>query len=107
MRGLLALGSTLILVAAGCGGAEDATQQFARKAVESHLAGDKAYDLDHVQCTGNPRPWFVEQQTTESICAVGRVTGGCDWFHVELIPIGRSVTSRVALRSEDVGCSPA
>jgi hypothetical protein len=102
------LGVLLIVLAAGCGGsAEDQTQQFARQAVESHLSGDEAYDLDHVQCTGNPRPWFVEQQTTESICAVRRATGGCDWFHVELVPIGRRVTSRVSLRSEDAGCSPA
>ena len=107
MRTLLALGTVvLVLVSAGCGGAEDSTQRFARDAVESHLAGDTAYDLDHVQCTGNPRPWFVEQQTTESICAVRRATGGCDWFHVELIPIGSRVTSRVVLRSRDAGCSP-
>ncbi len=107
MRALLALGVLLTVLAAGCGGAEDITQRFARAAIESHLAGDRAYDLEHVQCTGNPRPWFVEQQTTESICAVRRTTGGCDWFHVELVPIGSRVTSRVALRSEDAGCSPA
>jgi hypothetical protein len=35
------------------------------------------------------------------------VTGGCDWFHVELIPIGQRVTSQVELRSQDAGCSPA
>jgi len=107
MRPLLALGLVLILVAAGCGGAEDPTQRYARDAIESHLAHDGAYDLGHVQCTGNPRPWFVEQQTTESICAVRRASGGCDWFHVELIPVGRQVTAKVALRSEHVGCSPA
>jgi hypothetical protein len=107
MRALLALGSLLLVVAAGCGGTEDATQRFARDAIESHLARDSAYDLEHVQCTGNPRPWFVEEQTTESICAVRRRSGGCDWFHVELVPIGSRVVSRVALRSEDVGCTPA
>jgi len=107
VRVLLALGALLTVLAAGCGGVEDTTQQFARQAVESHLAGNEKYDLDHVQCTGNPRPWFVEQQTTESICAVRRATGGCDWFHVALIPIGQRVTSRVELRSEDAGCSPA
>jgi hypothetical protein len=95
------------LLGTGCGGTEDPTQQFARDAIESHLAGDETYDLDHVHCTGNPRPWFVEQQTTESICAVRRATGGCDWFHVELIPLGRQVTSKVTLRSQDAGCSPA
>ena len=107
MRVLLALGVLLTVLAAGCGGAEDPTQRFARQAVESHLAGDETYDLDHVQCTGNPRPWFVEQQTTESICAVRRASGGCDWFHVELVPIGARVTARIALQSENAGCSPA
>jgi hypothetical protein len=108
VRALLALGTVvLVLVSAGCGGTEDQTQQFARQAVESRLAGDSAYDLDHVQCTGNPRPWFVEQQTTESICAVRRATGGCDWFRVELVPVGLRVTARVELRSENAGCSPA
>ena len=107
MRPLLALGLVLTLVAAGCGGAEDPTQRYARDAIASHLAHDGAYDLRHVQCTGNPRPWFVEQQTTESICAVRRASGGCDWFHVELVPIGWRVTAHVSLRSEDAGCSPA
>ena len=106
MRALLALGVLLMVVAAGCGGTEDPTQQFARDAIESHLARDSAYDLDHVQCTGNPRPWFVEQQTSESICAVRRATGGCDWFRVELVPVGARVTARVELRSKDAGCSP-
>ena len=107
MRALLALGVLVTLVATGCGSTEDPTQRFAREAVESKLARDAAYDLGHVQCTGNPRPWFVEQQTTESICAVRRATGGCDWFRVELVPVGLRVTARVELRSENAGCSPA
>jgi hypothetical protein len=107
MRALLALGTVmLVLVVTGCGGNEDPTQQFARQAIESHLAGNADYDLDQIRCTGNPRLWFVERQATESICAVGRVVGGCDWFRVELIPIGSQVTSRVELRSQDGGCSP-
>jgi len=107
VRLLLALGTVvLVLVATGCSGVEDPTQQFARKAIESHLARDAHYDLDKIRCTGNPRPWFVERQATESICAVGRAVGGCDWFRVELIPVGSQVTSRVELRSQDAGCSP-
>ena len=107
MRALLALGVLLALVAAGCGGGEDVTQRFARDAIESHLARDTTYDLGHVFCTGNPRPWFVEQQTTESICAVRRAAGGgCDWFRVELVPVGSQVTAHVELRSKDAGCSP-
>ena len=107
MRALLALGVLLTLVAAGCGSTEDPTQRFARELGLDRLARDAAYDLGHVQCTGNPRPWFVEQQTTESICAVRRATGGCDWFRVELVPVGLRVTARVELRSENAGCSPA
>ena len=38
----------------GCG-AEDDTQRFARQAVESHVAGDAAYE-DDVRCTPNPGP---------------------------------------------------
>jgi hypothetical protein len=106
MRALLALGLFLTLVAVGCGGTEDPTERFARDAIESHLARDSAYDLDHVHCTGNPRPWFVEQQTTESICAVRRTAGGCDWFRVELVPVGSRVSAHVELRSENAGCSP-
>lgn len=90
---------------AGCGGAEDATQRFARQATESYLAGNAAYDLGHVHCTGNPRPWLVERQTTESICAVRRSGGGCDWYRVELVPVGSRVTARVRLRAEDAGCT--
>ena len=107
MRALLAVGMVmLVLVATGCGGTEDPTQQFARRAIESHLAGNADYDLDQIRCTGNPRPWFVERQATESICAVGRTVGGCDWFRVELIPVGSQVTLRVEPRSQDAGCSP-
>ncbi|HEY1317989.1 MAG TPA: hypothetical protein VGF10_12270 [Gaiella sp.] len=106
MRALLALGVLLTIVAAGCGGTEDPTQRYARDAIESHLARNTTYDLDHVRCTGNPRPWFVERQTAESICAVRRAAGGCDWFRVELVPIGSQVSARVELRSQDAGCSP-
>ena len=106
MRALLALGTVMLVLAAGCGGAEDSTQQLARDAIESQLARDAAYDLEHVHCTGNPRPWFVEQRTSESICAVRRASGGCDWFRVELVPVGARVTARVELRSKDAGCSP-
>lgn len=93
-----------MLLLAGCGGAEDQTQRFAREAVESHIAGDPAYDAEGVHCTGNPRPWLVERQTNESICAVRRAAGGCDWFHVDLIPVGSGVTTRVRLQARDAGC---
>jgi hypothetical protein len=92
------------LLLAGCGGAEDQTQRFAREAVESYLAGDPTYDAGGVHCTGNPRPWFVERQATESICAVRRAGGGCDWFHVDLVPLGSGVTTRIRLQASDAGC---
>jgi hypothetical protein len=99
---LIVVGLTLVVV--GCGGPEDATQRFAREATVSHLADDAAYDLGHVHCTGNPRPWLVERQTTESICAVRRANGGCDWYRVELVPVGSRVTAKVELQSENAGC---
>ena len=106
MRVALALGVLLgVLVLAGCGGTEDPSQRLARDAVEAHLSGDPAYDTDRIHCTGNPRPWFVERQATESICAVRRAAGGCDWFHVDLIPVGPAVTTRVRLDAPDAGCT--
>ena len=92
------------LAVAGCGGAEDVTQQVARKAVEARVANDPAYDAEGVHCTGNPRPWLVEQRTTESICAVRRADGGCDWFHVDLVPLGSAVRTDVRLQARDAGC---
>ena len=94
-----------ILVLAGCGGAEDASQRLAREAVEAHVAGDSAYETEGIHCTGNPRPWFVERQATDSVCAVRRAVGGCDWFHVDLIPVGNVMTTRVRLDAADAGCT--
>jgi hypothetical protein len=90
------------LLVAGCG-AEDYTQSFAREAVESHIAGDDAYD-DHVRCTPNPRPWLVEEQATSVICAVRKRTGGCDWFRVDLVRDTVSVKPKVRLDQPDAGC---
>ena len=94
-----------ILVLAGCGGAEDPSQRLAREAVAAQVAGNPAYEPDGIHCTGNPRPWFVERQATESVCAVRRAGGGCDWFHVELIPVGHVMTTRVRLDAPDAGCT--
>ena len=105
MRVVLALAVVCAaLLATGCSGAEDQTQRLARDAVVAHVAGDAAYDAGHVRCTGNPRPWLVERQTTESICAVRRRAGGCDWFHVDLIPVGPAVRTEVRLQARDAGC---
>ena len=103
MRGLLAL-SLVVPVLAGCGGAEDDTQRFAREATESYLADRPAYDADEVHCTGNPRPWFVERQATVLICAARRVSGGCDWFRVELTPSAVGARTRIGLEAENAGC---
>ncbi len=92
------------LVLAGCGGAEDDTQRFAREATESYLADNPAYDVEEIHCTGNPRPWLVERQTTVAICAARRTEGGCDWFHVELVPLSARVGARIRLEAANVGC---
>ena len=103
MRWLLLVGVTLVLLA-GCGGAEDPTQRFAREATESRLAANPAYDVDEVHCTGNPRPWFVERQARVVICAARRVEGGCDWFRVELVPTAVGARANIRLESENAGC---
>ncbi len=70
----------LVLVFAGCT-AEQPEQQAARQAVEAHLVGMTGYE-DHVRCTRNPRPWFVEREATVFICAARQNDGDCDWFRV-------------------------
>ena len=104
MRVVLALGVVAVLLATGCGGAEDDTQRFARAAVESYVAGNASYESDEVRCTGNPRPWFVERQATVVICAVRRAEGGCDWFRVDLVPRASRVTTRIRLDAPNAGC---
>jgi len=91
------------LAVAGCG-AEDETQEFARHAVESHVAGDPAYDASDVRCTPNPRPWFVEEQANVVICRVLRTDGGCDRFRVDLVRDTVRVTARIRLDARDAGC---
>ncbi len=103
MRGLLFV-CCFGLLAAGCGGPEDATQRFAREATESRLAANPEYDTDEVHCTGNPRPWFVERQARVVICAVRRTEGGCDWFRVELVPLTTRVTTKIRLDEPNAGC---
>jgi len=103
VRWVLTFGVCAVLVT-GCGGAEDPTQRFAREATESRLAADPDYDIDHVRCTGNPRPWFVERQTRIVICAARRVEGGCDWFRVELTPSTTGARATIRLDSENAGC---
>ena len=103
MRGLLALG-LLLTALAGCSGPEDATQRFAREATESYLAHDPSYDTGRIHCTGNPRPWLVERQARVVICAAQRADGGCDWYRVDLVPLGSRVTTRIRLDAKDAGC---
>ena len=93
-----------VLVLVGCGGAEDDTQRFAREATESYLADEPTYDVDEIHCTGNPKPWFIEEQASLVICAARRAEGGCDWFRVELVPLSTRVTTRIRLEAENAGC---
>jgi hypothetical protein len=102
MRSVLVL-ALLVPVLAGCG-AEDGTQRVAREAVESYVADEPAYDAGEVRCTGNPRLWFVEEQASVVICAARKTAGGCDWFRVDLVPVGSVVTTKVRLESADAGC---
>ncbi len=94
----LALLSLAALALVGCT-AERPEQQAARQAVEAHLVAVAGYE-DHIRCTRNPRPWFVEQSTTMFICAARRDDGDCDWFRVTAE--GGAVT--VALDRERGGC---
>lgn len=103
MRAVSALAVVVgALLLAGCG-AEDDTQRFAREAVESHVAGNPAYD-GHVRCTANPRPWLVETQATSVICAVRRAAGGCDWFRVDLVRDTVRVRAKIRLDQPNAGC---
>jgi hypothetical protein len=103
MRGTLAL-LALVPILTACGGAEDDTQRFAREATESYLADDPDYDTDEVRCTGNPKLWFVERQATVVVCAARRVTGGCDWYRVKLVPKTFRVATEIRLEARDAGC---
>ncbi len=104
MRVALALLVVLaVLVAVGCG-VEDGTQEFARRAVESQVAGDAAYVATDVRCTPNPRPWFVEEQANVVLCRVRRTDGGCDRFRVDLVRDTVRVTARVRLEERNAGC---
>ena len=103
MRALLAA-PVAVLVLAGCGSTEDATQRFAREATESHLAGNDEYEPEDVHCTPNPTPWFVERQAGIVICAARRSEGGCDWFRIELVPVATGREARIRLDTENAGC---
>ena len=103
MRGVLGIVLAALLLA-GCGGPEDETQRFAREATESYVAEREEYTDGGVRCTGNPRPWFVEEQATVVICAARREAGGCDWYRVELVPRPTRVATQIRLEAADAGC---
>jgi hypothetical protein len=88
----------LALVLGGCT-AERPEQEAARGVVEAHLVGKAGYD-GTVRCTRNPRPWFVEQESSVFICAARRDDGDCDWFRV----VSGDAVPRVALDRERGGC---
>jgi hypothetical protein len=89
----------LALVVTACAG-ERPEQQAARAVVARHVVGLEGYDADDIRCTGNPRPWFVEQSTSVYICAVARDDGDCDWFRVTV----RDGNPEVTLDTRRAGC---
>ncbi len=95
---LVSASCLLALVLVGCT-AERPEQEAARKAVEAHLVGMAGYE-DHVRCTRNPRPWFIEQPASVLICAARRDDGDCDWFRVS----AKDGALEVALDRERGGC---
>ncbi len=95
---LIALAGVALLVT-GCS-AERPEQQAAREVVTRHVLALDGYDPDDIHCTGNPRPWFVEQETNVYICAVGLGDGDCDWFRVTV----RDGSAEVRLEARHGGC---
>lgn len=99
MRVLYAL--SLVVAAgllAGCSN-EDARQRDARRAVEARTAVLGGY-AGSVQCTGNPKPWFIELQASVFFCVARREAGGCDRFRATLLNAGWEVV----LNSRGAGC---
>ena len=90
---------------AGCG-AEDAQQEAAREETQKHVRGlgpEAGYDAAEVHCTDAASTWFRDVETDVFICAVGRTSGGCDWFVVDVDRERRSVAVRLDTR--DAGCT--
>ncbi len=83
---------------AGCG-SEDVRQAEARRAVEARTAALGGY-AGPVHCTGNPRPWFIEEQASVFLCVARRREGGCDRFRAALLNAGWDVV----LDGRDEGC---
>lgn len=98
---LLALVWVVAAVLVGCAGPEDPAQRTVRQEVQRQLAGNPGYDATETHCTGNPRPWFVEEQASVFICAVRRAEGGgCDWFRATIA----ESSLRVVLDQPRAGC---
>jgi hypothetical protein len=80
----------LTAVVTGCS-TEDPNQADARLAVQKTVAAAHGYS-GQVHCTGNPKPWFVEQQASLFVCVARRDDHGCDWFRASLENAGWAVT---------------
>jgi hypothetical protein len=95
----------LVALLAGCG-TEDAQQEAAREEVQEHVRGlgpAAGYDAEQVHCTDAASTWFREVETDTFVCAVGRTSGGCDWFVVDVDREQGSVAVRLDAR--DAGCT--
>ncbi len=99
LSGLALLAVLVVVVTAGCTPAGP-EQHAARAVVERHVLPLQGYDPDDIHCTGNPRPWFIEQAANVYICAVGRDDGDCDWFRVTV----SNGDAEVVLDAPRAGC---
>jgi hypothetical protein len=91
----------MLLVVTGCAVAEDRDQARARRAVQEVVAQRGGYPDEPVHCTHTPRPWLVEKQATDYLCAVQLGTGYCDLFRVQFDGFRKTVR----LRDHRVDCT--
>lgn len=94
----VAVALTLVIGLTGCS-TEDLRQADARSAVQRTVTARSGYSGD-VHCTGNPKPWFVEQQASVFVCTARRDDRGCDWFRATLENAGWAVV----LERRNGGC---
>lgn len=103
MRTLIVAVATIfvLLTVTGCGVVEDRDQARARRAVQEVVAKRGGYPDEPVHCTHTPRPWLVQKQATDYLCAVPLGTGYCDLYRVQFDDFRKTVS----LRDHRVDCT--